>query len=255
MIHTGDYVLSDESRVRELVRAHGWATLVSVTDDGPVASHVPILLDEGTGGEDLDAAGTDMPDVSAAGPGPVVEPRPRRDSRGLPDRFTVPAAPFSVLSHLGRPDELLHQIGSGREALLIVEGPYGYVSPGWYGYAPAVPTWNYVAVHLYGALELLGPEESYAVMAATVDRYEAPMPEPVRMPDPDVADYARRIAPGAVGFRLRVDRWQGKAKLSQDKPRAVAERVVAALDDDPHYAEPGLAAAMRAELDRRPDWT
>lgn len=249
VIHTGDYVLTDEGRARDLVRAHGWATLVSVTDDGPVASHVPVLLAE-------DVA---LPSGAGAGAGgsapaaPTPARRPARDARGLPDRFTVPSAPFEVLSHLGRPDELLHQVGSGREHLLVVEGPYGYVSPGWYGYAPAVPTWNYLAVHLYGTLELLDPEDSYAVMGATVDQYEAPMAEPVRMPD--VEGYARRIAPGAVGFRLTVSRWQGKAKLSQDKPRAVAERVVEHLGTDPHYAHPALAAEMRAELDRRPDWT
>ncbi|HEY0188739.1 MAG TPA: FMN-binding negative transcriptional regulator [Cellulomonas sp.] len=241
MIHTTDYVLDDEARVRALVREHGWATLVSVTADGPVASHVPILLEE------------PAPDAAPGTSEHRPSARPRRDRHGLPDRFSTPAAPFTVLSHLGRPDEVLHEIGSGRESLLIVEGPYGYVSPGWYGYTPAVPTWNYVAAHLYGTVELLDPEESYAVMAATVDRYEAPMPEPVRMPDPDVAGYARRIAPGAVGLRLRVDRWQGKAKLSQDKPREVAERVARALRDDPHYAEPGLAAEMRAELARRVD--
>jgi transcriptional regulator len=235
VIHTEDYVLTDEARVRDLVREHGWATLVSVTDDGPVASHVPVLLEETPAGD-------------APVPAAAAAPR-RRDARGLPDRFRVPAAPFTVLSHLGRPDELLHQVDGTREHLLVVEGPYGYVSPGWYGYTPAVPTWNYVAVHLYGTLELLDPEESYAVMGATVDRYEAPMPDPVRMPD--VEGYARRIAPGAVGFRLRVTRFQGKAKLSQDKPREVAERVVEALGTDPHYANPALAAEMRAELDRR----
>lgn len=241
MIHTTDYVLTDEAQVRDVVRRHGWATLVSVTDDGPVVSHVPALL-----ADDVTLpGGPGAPDVPAA-------PRPRRDAHGLPDRFQVPAAPFHVLSHLGRPDEVLHQVDGTREHLLVVEGPYGYVSPGWYGYAPAVPTWNYVAVHLYGTLELLDPEDSYAVMGATVDRYEAPMPEPVRMPD--VEGYARRIAPGAVGFRLRVTRFQAKAKLSQDKPRAVAERVAGALETDPHYADPALAAAMRAELDRRPDW-
>lgn len=239
VIHTEDYALTDEERVRDLVRAHGWATLVSTTDDGPVASHVPVLLEETA--------------AAPSSPAPAPAPRPRRDAHGLPDRFSVPAAPLHVLSHLGRPDELLHAVDGTREHLLVVEGPYGYVSPGWYGYAPAVPTWNYVAVHLYGTIELLGPEESYAVMGATVDRYEAPMPDPVRMPA--VEGYARRIAPGAVGFRMRVSRWQGKAKLSQDKPRAVAERVAAALDADPHYAEPALAAEMRAELDRRPGWT
>jgi transcriptional regulator len=241
VIHTTDYVLTDEAQVREVVRRHGWATLVSVTDDGPVVSHVPVLL----------ADDVPLPGGPGASDAPAA-PRPRRDAHGLPDRFQAPAAPFHVLSHLGRPDEVLHEADGTREHLLVVEGPYGYVSPGWYGYAPAVPTWNYVAVHLYGTLELLDPEDSYAVMGATVDRYEAPMPDPVRMPD--VEGYARRIAPGAVGFRLRVTRFQAKAKLSQDKPRAVAERVAGALETDPHYADPALAAAMRAELDRRPDW-
>jgi transcriptional regulator len=253
VIHTTEYVLTDEAQVREVVRRHGWATLVSSTDDGPVVSHVPVLLADdvplpGAAATPGDASASSTPPAPSAPPAP----RPRRDAHGLPDRFRVPAAPLEVLSHLGRPDEVLHQVDGTREHLLVVEGPYGYVSPGWYGYAPAVPTWNYVAVHLYGTLELLDAEDSYAVMAATVDRYEAPMPEPVRMPD--VEGYARRIAPGAVGFRLRVTRFQAKAKLSQDKPRAVAERVATALETDPHYADPALAAAMRAELDRRPDW-
>ncbi|GAA4724591.1 negative transcriptional regulator, PaiB family [Promicromonospora umidemergens] len=211
MIDTGDYEIEDEARVRDLVRNHGWATLVSVADDGaPVASHLPVLLEDTPQGE-----------------------------------------PMSLLSHVGRPDEVLHRLDSGRESLLIVQGPHGYVSPGWYDLTPAVPTWNYLAVHLHCAVELLAPAESYRVLSDTVDRYESVMPRPVRLPH--VEEYARRIAKGAAGFRLRVTRWQGKAKLSQDKPRAVAERVIAALEADPHYAQPALAAEMRAELGRRVD--
>ena len=145
VIHTEDYALTDEARVRDLVRAHGWATLVSVTAEGPVASHLPVLLEE------------------APDPGPVPAPRPARDARGLPDRFTAPSAPLHVLGHLGRPDELLHEVDGPREHLLIVAGPSGYVSPGWYGYAPALPTWNYVAVHLYGTVELLEVEGDWRI--------------------------------------------------------------------------------------------
>lgn len=209
MIDNRDYEIEDEGRVRDLVRNHGWATLVSVADDGsPVASHLPVLLED-----------------------------------------TPQGHPMSLLSHVGRPDEVQHALDSGRESLLIVQGPHGYVSPGWYDLSPAVPTWNYVAVHLHCTVELLAPEESYQVLSDTVDRYESVMPQPVRLPQ--VEDFARRLAKGAAAFRLRVTRWQGKAKLSQDKPVAVAERVVAALETDPHYAQPALAAEMRAELDRR----
>jgi transcriptional regulator len=210
MIDPPVYALTEEERARAVVRDHGWATLFSPASSGPVASHVPVVLEDG--------------DV------------------------------FSVLSHVGRPDDELHELGSG-EVLLVVAGPHGYVSPGWYGYEPAVPTWNYVVVHLWGVPEILGPEETYQVLSATTDRWEGAVPSPVRLPD--VEEYAQRIAPGAVGFRLRVTRWQGKAKLSQDKPRVVAERVVAALEGDPGdhpYANRALADEMRAELARRDPW-
>ena len=87
MIHTSDYEIEDEARVRDLVRTYGWATLVSVADDGPVASHLPVLLEDAPPGE-----------------------------------------PMSLLSHVGRPDEVLHGLDSGRESLLIVQGPHGWKS-------------------------------------------------------------------------------------------------------------------------------
>ncbi|GAA2721666.1 FMN-binding negative transcriptional regulator [Cellulomonas aerilata] len=200
MIDTPVYRLDDDAALRDLVRTHGWATLVSHPPTGLVASHVPVLLEDGPG--------------------------------------------LSVVGHLGRPDDVEHALGT-HEVLLLVAGPHGYVSPGWYGYAPALPTWNYVAAHLYGTPEVLGPEETYRVLSDTVDHYEGVRADPVRL-DP-VADHARRVARGAVGFRLRITRVQAKAKLSQDKPADVVQRVIAALDADPQYANPALADRMRAE--------
>ncbi|MFI6317520.1 FMN-binding negative transcriptional regulator [Nonomuraea sp. NPDC050556] len=142
---------------------------------------------------------------------------------------------LSLVGHLGRPDDELHELGQ-HEVLMIVQGPGGYISPGWYGISPAVPTYNYLTVHLYGRPEVLGPEETYQVLMDTVARYEGA---------PADSGYARSIAPGAAGFRLRPDRWVGKAKLSQDKPPAVVERVIDALGTDPRYANPALAREMR----------
>jgi transcriptional regulator len=152
--------------------------------------------------------------------------------------------PFTVLAHLGRPDDELHELGRG-ESLMIVQGPHGYISPGWYGELPAVPTWNYVAVHLHGTPEPVDEEENLRILAATVDRFELPRDHPVRMEA--VAGYAARVARGARSFRFRVDRWQGKSKLSQDKTPEVVDRIVAALADDPIYANPALREAMLRE--------
>jgi transcriptional regulator len=156
---------------------------------------------------------------------------------------------LSVVGHLGRPDDVLPALGT-HEVLLVVAGPHGYVSPGWYGYSPALPTWNYVAAHLYGTPEVLGPEETYRVLSDTVDHFERVRDEPVRL-EP-IEDHAHRVARGAVGFRLRVTRVQAKAKLSQDKPAEVVDRVIAALGSDPAYANPALAERMRAEHGRGP---
>lgn len=45
-----DYALTDPDAVRDLIRAHPWATMVSATPDGPVVSHYPFLLDEDADG-------------------------------------------------------------------------------------------------------------------------------------------------------------------------------------------------------------
>lgn len=149
---------------------------------------------------------------------------------------------ISVLSHVGRPDERLHELGD-HEVLLIVQGPHGYVSPGWYGDGPAVPTWNFLAAHLYGVPEILTDEENYRVLGLLVDRFKDRMPSPRRMADS--AEYAQRIVKGTVGFRLTATRFTAKAKLSQNKPADVVGTVIDRLEQGEEYANPELAREMR----------
>lgn len=156
---------------------------------------------------------------------------------------------LAVLGHLARADAKLHELGQ-HEVVLVVQGPHGYVSPGFYVSGPYVPTWNFVVAHLHGRPEVLGPDATYEVLDRTVDHFERDRPTPWRLDS--VADYAHRIAGGTVAFRLRPDRIAGKAKLSQDKPAADVLGVVAALERDPTHANPALAAAMRRRLAARP---
>ncbi|WP_159500531.1 FMN-binding negative transcriptional regulator [Microbacterium sp. 18062] len=149
-----------------------------------------------------------------------------------------------LLSHVGRPDERAHELGR-HELLAIVEGPQGYVSPGWYGVSPAVPTWNFAVAHLYGTPELLSGEENLAVLDRMVELLERPLPEPFLMAGTlQNEEYARRIVGGTVGFRMRVTRLEGKEKMSQDKPAAVVDRVLEALRAPGPYRNPRLARRM-----------
>ena len=148
---------------------------------------------------------------------------------------------ISIVSHVGRPDERLHELGE-HELLLIIQGPHGYVSPEWYREGDFVPTWNHVTAHLYGTPEILSDEENFRVLDRLVDHFERRMPDPVSL-DYD-EEQARRIARGTVGLRLRVTRFDARAKLSQNKPAEVRETIMAGLRGDGPYAQPALADEM-----------
>jgi len=153
---------------------------------------------------------------------------------------------LALLSHVGRPDEALHELGA-HEVMVVVSGPSGYVSPSWYGTSPAVPTWNFVVAHLYGVPELLSDAENLAVLDRLVTRFEAPLPNPFLMHRSlENTAYAERIVHGTVGFRLRVARIEAKQKLSQDKPDGVVTRVIAALRAPGPYENSALADRMDA---------
>lgn len=199
MRHTPSFLLTDEAEIRRLIRENPWATIVSNTAKGLVASHYPVLLEE--------------------------------DEPGL-----------SIVSHVGRPDEQLHELGQ-HEVLLIIQGPHGYVSPGWYDSDEVVPTWNHVTAHLYGTPELLDEEENFRVLGQLVDHFEQRMPHPKSL-DLDEPT-ARRIAKGTVGLRLRITRFDARAKLSQNKPEHVVGRVIDELQSGEHYTSPALAREMR----------
>jgi transcriptional regulator len=204
MRHTPAYLLEDENEVRRLIRENPWATIVSNTSNGLVASHYPVVLEE--------------------------------DEPGI-----------SIVSHVGRPDEQLHELGQ-HEVLVIIQGPHGYISPGWYGDVPAVPTWNHVTAHLHGTPEILSDDENYRVLGDLVDYFELRMPQPARLEYNE--EYARRIVHGTAGFRLRVTRFDARAKLSQTKTPEVIETIIGQLEHGDNYAQPELAREMRRIRDR-----
>ena len=153
-----------------------------------------------------------------------------------------------LIGHVGRPDEQAHELGQ-HEVLLIVQGPHGYISPSWYETGEIIPTWNHVTAHLYGTPEILTDDENFAALTELTDHFEQRTVNPSGLHlDPG---YSRRVAIGTVGVRLRVTRFDARAKLSQNKPREVIARITTELEGDGPYSHPGLAREMRRHHDAR----
>ncbi len=204
MKYTKHFMEYDPEIVKRMVRENPWATLISSTSNGMVASHYPVLLEE------------------------HVEE-------------------ISLVTHLGRPDDELHEVGQ-HEMLVIIQGPHGYISPSWYTPDQFIPTWNHVTAHLYGTPQILESEENFAVLTRLTDHFERGLPEARSLSQDE--DVARRTAQGTVGLRIPITRFEARRKLSQNKSPEVIDRIRHELEHGKHYRNRRLAREHRLFYDQ-----
>ena len=104
---------------------------------------------------------------------------------------------------------------AGHSVLAVFSGPHSYISPSLYVDPLSVPTWNYIAVHAYGSLELIEDEAAKeTLLAELIHSHEPAYWEKWRaMPD----DFRGSMLAEIVGFRILIQRIEGKFKLSQNR--------------------------------------
>jgi transcriptional regulator len=138
----------------------------------------------------------------------------------------------ALLGHVARNNPQWREAAEG-EALVIVRGPDAYVSPSWYAskaeHGRVVPTWNYVTAHVYGRL-LVHDDSAWveALVRRLTEQREASLPHPWSVDDAPPAFVAGQLR-AIVGVELRITRIEAKAKLSQNRPAADVEGVIAGL--------------------------
>jgi transcriptional regulator len=151
---------------------------------------------------------------------------------------------LAVVSHLGKPDEELHELGRS-EVLLIVQGRHGYISPSWYTPDEApIPTWNFSVAHCYGTPEILDAQTNLRVLTRLTEHFERHVERPALL-DPDLG---ARVARRTVGYRMQVTRFVCKVKLSQNKGQPTQRQVIDALRAPGPYEHAELAAEMERVL-------
>ena len=179
----------DDGRCDELLAKHGAADLITLTDDGLLATMLPFAYEPSAGEH---------------------------------------GAQWGALyGHVARNNDQWRKPARG-ESLAIVRGPDSYVSPSWYAakaeHGRVVPTWNYLTAHVYGQL-LVHDDPAWVedvVRRLTAKHEAARLASPgQRMPwSPD--DAPRAFIEGQlraiVGLELQITRIEAKAKLSQNRP-------------------------------------
>ena len=197
----------DRGSLFATIRAARLALLVSAADGVPDATHLPMVLDAEDGPQ-----GT-------------------------------------LLAHLARANPHWKGLARAGRARAIFTGPEAYVSPAFYPakqeHGRVVPTWNYVAVHAIGSVEVVeDPARLRAIVARLTDEQEAARPDPWAVDDAP-EEFVQAQLKGIVGVVLRIEQLIGKRKLSQNRAEPDRDGVVAGLSASADPRDRAVAEAMR----------
>jgi transcriptional regulator len=183
----------DDTAVRELLAKHGAADLITLTEDGLLATMLPFAYEPSAGPHGAQS-GTQW---------------------------------GALYGHVARNNDQWRKPALG-ESLAIIRGPDSYVSPSWYAakaeHGRVVPTWNYVTAHVYGRL-LVHDDPAWVedvVRRLTAKHEAARLASPGQAMPWSVDDAPRAFIEGQlraiVGLELQITRIEAKAKLSQNRP-------------------------------------
>ena len=204
------FLEDDKAALHQAIGETRLATLVTLGSEGMEASHMPILLDAGEG-------------------------------------------PYGAIrGHLARANPQWRRASAVTPALVMFLGPDAYVSPNWYATkretGRVVPTWNYLAIHAYGRVEFFEDAERLrAIVTSLTQRHEGRREKPWAVSDAP-EDYIQAQLRGIIGFRLPIDRLEGKWKLSQNRPEVDRRGVIEGLEGEGGALESTIAQRMKDGL-------
>ncbi|WP_299152971.1 FMN-binding negative transcriptional regulator [uncultured Tateyamaria sp.] len=147
--------------------------------------------------------------------------------------------------HLVRSNPIARALKTPLTARIAVNGPDGYISPDWYEVSDQVPTWNYVAVHLTGMLELRPQDELRDLLDRQSKHFEDQLqPKTPWKTDKMTPDVLEKMMRQIVPYRMKIEGVDGTWKLNQNKPDKVRLRAADYVDAYGMGAETRLLAAL-----------
>jgi len=145
-----------------------------------------------------------------------------------------------LVGHIAKANLQSKNLLDGDEVLCIFNGPHSYISSSWYQ-DEEVPTWNYIAVHIYGTVKIQTADELMTALHELVDKYERHSEHPISLNN--MSKKTMRQVSGIIGFEIRINDLQAVNKLSQgrshDHPKIIEEL------ENKGFSEKAIAKEMK----------
>jgi transcriptional regulator len=150
-----------------------------------------------------------------------------------------------LIGHISRANPQWKNFVAASEVLVIFSGPHAYISSSWYDHEN-VPTWNYIAVHVYGKVEIIEGEQLYQSLKHLVDKYEAGSTSPVSI-EKMSPDYVRKSIQGLVGFEITINTIEAAYKLSQNRDKKNHGNIIRELENKADHGSREIAREMKKD--------
>ena len=149
---------------------------------------------------------------------------------------------LQLIGHVSKLNPQGESFKTNDDVLAIFTGPHSYISSSWYDHEN-VPTWNYIAVHVYGKVTLLSYDESVASLKNLVDKYESNSENPIRVED--LSEKTMREARGITGFKITITSIEATKKLSQNRDAKNYQNIISELEKTNENQSIAIANEMK----------
>jgi transcriptional regulator len=155
-----------------------------------------------------------------------------------------------LIGHISKANKQWKEFDRDKEVLAIFSGQHAYISSSWYDHEN-VPTWNYLAVHVYGRIKIIEGDELKRQLGKLVDKYESGMQNPVSV-DCMSQDGVAKEMKGIVGFEIEITEVQAVAKLSQNRDEKNHQNIIEGLTQKGDADSLAIAKTMAERSKQKP---
>lgn len=180
----------DPLLLQEIMVKYPFASLITYSEDGVEVNHLPMYFDK-------------------SGDNAVLQ------------------------GHIAKANPLWKMLNEHLDVLVVFNGPNSYISPNYYPTkqlnGKAVPTWNYIAVHVRGEVKARFDDHFKLQMLNNLTfQHEQFQDKPWSIYDAP-SEYINRMLPAIVGIEIQIKSMTGQWKVSQNQPEINKQGIISGL--------------------------